>query len=115
MKHWIERHATLGLSCSREAAIALFGSTWEANDHRRILYCGIDLSPFQKRPASDEIRTELGIPLDAFVIGHVGRFNQQKNHAFLIDVFSELIKLEPKAYLLLTGDGELRPEIEKGR
>jgi glycosyltransferase involved in cell wall biosynthesis len=55
----------------------------------------------------------LGIPPDAFAIGHVGRFSQQKNHAFVIDVFSELIKLEPKAFLLLTGDGELRREIEK--
>jgi glycosyltransferase involved in cell wall biosynthesis len=113
MKRWIERHASLGIACSREAAIALFGLTWEANPRRRILYYGIDLSPFQTVPDSGKIRTELGIPPDALVIGHVGRFSQQKNHAFLIVIFSELIKLQPDAYLLLVGDGELRPDIER--
>ena len=39
-----------------------------------------------------------------FVVGHVGRFTYQKNHGFLIDVFSEIHKINPKAVLLLIGD-----------
>lgn len=41
------------------------------------------------------------------VIGHVGRFMTQKNHAFLLDVFKQLTDKDHKAYLVLLGDGEL--------
>jgi Glycosyltransferase len=42
-----------------------------------------------------------------------GRFNTQKNHLFMLDVFAELVRQKPEAHLYLVGDGELRPEIEK--
>lgn len=45
-------------------------------------------------------------------IGHVGSFNYQKNHDFLIDSFYELLKLDPCCVLFLMGDGDLRSEIE---
>jgi glycosyltransferase involved in cell wall biosynthesis len=55
----------------------------------------------------------LGIPPDAFVIGHVGRFDEQKNHLFLVEIAAEVAKREPKMRLLLVGDGLLRPKIEQ--
>jgi hypothetical protein len=55
----------------------------------------------------------LGIPEDAYVIGHVGRFQEQKNHRFLVNIAERLCDLEPKAVFLLVGDGPLRPEIEE--
>ena len=48
---------------------------------------------------------------DKFVIGHVGRFNEQKNHAFLIDVFSEVSKQREEAVLMLVGNGDLQQSI----
>lgn len=54
-----------------------------------------------------EIRNEMRKSLhieDKFVVGHVGRFTYQKNHGFLIDVFNEIHKINPKAVLLLIGD-----------
>lgn len=47
------------------------------------------------------------------IIGHVGRFMTQKNHAFLIDVFEEVSKKDSQAMLVLLGDGELQEEIRK--
>ena len=47
------------------------------------------------------------------VIGHVGRFSYQKNHEFLIKVFSELCKINDNYRLLLVGDGILKQEIEQ--
>jgi glycosyltransferase involved in cell wall biosynthesis len=47
------------------------------------------------------------------VIGHVGHFSASKNHAFLIDIFHELSVLDPGFFLILIGDGPLRPEIER--
>jgi glycosyltransferase involved in cell wall biosynthesis len=48
---------------------------------------------------------------DKFVIGHIGRFAYVKNHDFLIDIFSEIIKLNPESVLLLIGQGDLEREI----
>lgn len=48
-----------------------------------------------------------------FVIGHVGRFMYQKNHTFLIDIFSEIYKRNPNSVLLLIGEGELEEKIRE--
>jgi glycosyltransferase involved in cell wall biosynthesis len=113
MKQWIARHATIGLAASQKAGVALFGSNWDTDPSRQILYCSIDLTPFQNFVDPVSVRTELGIPPDAFVIGHVGRFDEQKNHLFLVEIAAEVAKREPKMRLLLVGDGLLRPKIEQ--
>ena len=59
------------------------------------------------------MRDELGIPQDAFVVGHVGRFTYAKNHNFLLDIFSGLLKEKSNARLLLIGEGELMGEIQE--
>ncbi len=45
---------------------------------------------------------------DNVVIGHIGRLTEQKNTLFVIDIFNEILKREPKAKLLIIGDGNLR-------
>ena len=47
-----------------------------------------------------------------FVVGHAGRFVNQKNHEFLIDIFYEIHKMDKNTELLLFGDGPLRQNIE---
>jgi len=112
-KNWIARYATMGLGCSHKAVANLFGSDWQSDPRWRVLYCGINLTPFQKQVNSDSLRAELGIPTDAFVIGHVGRFAEQKNHVFLLEIAAEVAKREPKMRLLLLGEGSLRSDIEQ--
>jgi len=112
-KHWIDRYATLGLGCSRPAVAALFGANWESDPRWQLLYYGIDLTSFRDAIEKVAVRAELGIPEDAFVIGHVGRFAQQKNHLFLLKIVAEVAKREPKTYLLLIGDGVLRKRLEQ--
>ena len=55
-----------------------------------ILNNGIDFDRFEKALSKEEIRQKEGIPADAFVVGHVGRFNENKNQDFLVDVFYEI-------------------------
>ena len=67
-------------------------------------------------PSADKraaYRMELNLDRDHFVIGHVGRFFEPKNHSFLVDVFLEIYKKCDKAHLVLVGDGELRKNIEE--
>jgi O-antigen/teichoic acid export membrane protein/glycosyltransferase involved in cell wall biosynthesis len=113
MHRFIGQHATNLLACSRNAAAALFGQSWE-DDHRcRVLHYGIELHSYKAAMDRRAIRAELNLPADAFVIGHVGRFADVKNHEFLIDVAAEVMKREPSAYLLLVGEGPLRSVIEQ--
>ncbi|NJR59166.1 MAG: glycosyltransferase family 1 protein [Cyanobacteria bacterium CRU_2_1] len=113
MKRWITYYATLGLACSQQAAIDLFGSTWNTNPHRQILQYGINLAPFHKQVDSIATRAEFGIPADAFVVGHIGRFEPQKNHLFLLDIAAEVIQREPNSFFLLVGIGSLHSIIEQ--
>ena len=107
----IFHYASAGIAVSQIAA-QRFGQNFGTDARWQVLYCGIDLSRYENQRRSQQMRLELGIPLDSPVVGHVGRFNQQKNHSFLIEIFGKILQLEPEAILLLIGDGEMRPEIE---
>ena len=112
LKRWISRYATVGLSCSHKAAVDLFGSQWQSDRRWQTLYCGLDLAPFRERVNPALVRAELGIPQDAFVVGHVGRFESQKNHQFLIEIAAKIAQQEPKMRLLLIGYGSLRGDVK---
>jgi glycosyltransferase involved in cell wall biosynthesis len=112
MKYWINRCATQGLAVSKLAAAQLFGENWRADSRFQILHHGLDLHPFQESFDRRAVRSELGIPSDVEVIGHVGRFDEQKNHRFLLEIAYSLLKTRPNIHFLLIGDGPLRPEIE---
>lgn len=58
------------------------------------------------------MRKQFNIENDIKVIGFCGRLVHQKNLMFLIDIFEEIHKLNPKIRLLLVGDGEQRKELE---
>lgn len=74
---------------------------------------GIDLYRYRHPNLDrDEMRKALSIPENAFVVGNVARFAPEKNHNFLIEVFSLILKKEPKAFLLLVGAGEGKEAVE---
>jgi glycosyltransferase involved in cell wall biosynthesis len=80
---------------------------------QRLIYCGVDLTPFQAPVNRTAVRASLGLPPDAFVLGHVGRFCKPKNHAFLVEIAAEVARREPRARLLLVGEGPSRGAVER--
>jgi glycosyltransferase involved in cell wall biosynthesis len=108
----IRRFATLGIAVSRSAAPSLFSESWTSDSRWRLCSLGIDLHPFTMAIDSQTLRAELGIAQNSFVIGNVGRFAEQKNHRFLVEIADRLSRMEPKAIFMLVGDGPLKPEIE---
>ena len=60
----------------------------------------------------ESLRHQYGLE-GKFIVGHVGRFNEQKNHKYLIDIYEKIYQLNKNAILVLIGEGELRKEIEK--
>lgn len=61
----------------------------------------------------NQVRDELKISKSDFVIGHVGRFNPQKNHPFLIDVFKSVHDKNRNSKLLLVGTGNGQRNIRE--
>ena len=102
----------LGFACSERAAVSMFGQRWREDDRFRLLYYGIDFAPFAATPDAD-LRQRLGIPEGSFIIGHVGRFHEQKNHAFLLDVAASAARRSANLHFLLIGDGPLREPINE--
>lgn len=109
----IQVYATNGLAASQDAASTLFGKAWCDDGRFRVLYCGVDMAPFGAQPCDAQVRSELGIPEDAFVVGHVGRFDAQKNHSFIVEVASLASRCDSSVFFLLVGEGKLRPGIEQ--
>jgi glycosyltransferase involved in cell wall biosynthesis len=112
MRAAIRKYATAGLACSVSASEFLFGPQWRSDPRFRVFHCGINLEPFRTAPSREEARKELGIPVDAPVVGHVGLFERRKNQAFLLQVGREILKTRPEVRFLMVGDGPLRPQIE---
>lgn len=102
--------ADRGLAASVLAAESMFGESWKDDQRWRLLYYGVDSKPFAT-PKDPNLRARLGIPSGAFVLGHVGRFHEQKNHAALIEIVEAARKARPEVHCLLIGDGPLREEI----
>jgi glycosyltransferase involved in cell wall biosynthesis len=102
--------ATRRVGCSRAACDALFGM----DPHPLVLRNAIDPGRFAPQHADRAAaRRRLGIVGTTVAISHVGRFDEQKNHAFLLQVAAAVIRKNPGARLLLAGDGQLRPEVER--
>ncbi len=83
-------------------------------DNTVVIKNGINFDRFRKlNKTRERMRKELGIGERAFLIGHIGRFNEQKNHSFLIDVFASVKKKRDDAVLLLVGNGEAEGKIRE--
>lgn len=101
-------------ACSYEAGVSRYGKVFSADkDICSIISNAIDTDDFVFDPEKrNQMREQLGVE-DKFVVGHVGRFMNQKNHSFLIDIFSELHKTNEDSVLLLIGGGLLENSIKK--
>lgn len=105
--------ATNLMACGELAGRFLFGDKNVDNGNVTILYNAIDLNKYKyNENVRNNIRKELGIE-NKFVVGHIGRFLEQKNHTYIIDIFNEITKINKNAVLLLIGVGELFDEIKK--
>ena len=98
---------THGIGCGDAAGKWLFG-----NRPHIVVKNGIDLEHFKyDAEARKDIRTQLGID-DCYVIGHIGRFTDQKNHEAILRIFDEYSK-KSNAKLLLVGNGPKEAQIRE--
>lgn len=107
----INNRVTNRFACSKVAGYWLFGKTiFEKKG--TVQNNGLDPEKFHfNQEDRKNFREKLGIPQNSQVLGLTAYFNAQKNHSYLIKIFAEYLKLNPKAILLLIGDGELKDKI----
>lgn len=105
-----EKFVDVKIAPSDLAAKYTFGDA--SNVH--ILHNALDLSVFHYREnGRAKVRNEYGFSPEDIVIGHIGRLSAQKNHMFLLEVFSKLHQQNAACKLLLIGKGELEDSIRQ--
>lgn len=111
-KHRIRHFATNYWSCSDESSVWFFGKDFRDLPNYRHIINPVDTSSLSFNQAKrNEKRNELALPDQAIVFGNVARFEAQKNHTELIEIFEVLRKIDNHCVLLLVGDGTLQPQI----
>lgn len=105
----IKLFATHRIAISTASGIFLFG-----NSNFEVIPNSFDLEKYLNTDIKqvEKLRKELNIDKDSFIIGHVGRFEEPKNHKFLVYLFKEYLKINPNSKLILVGDSYLKPETE---
>lgn len=105
-KGYLSKKSKYKLSCSDLAAKWLYGNKFT---NYKIIPNGIDTERFKY---NEKIRNNLRIKLKFnhtdIVLGHVGRFSEQKNHKFFIEIAKELSN---RFKFLLIGDGDKKSEF----
>ncbi len=105
-KPW-RRYANVLFACSDKAGRYMFGEKKPFT----VINNGIRCEDFVYNPEiREEMRRELGVA-DKVVLGHIGRFDPQKNHTFLIDIFHTYHQTHANAVLLLIGEGQLQGQV----
>lgn len=108
-KRAVVKYATQRWACSRKAGEWLYGVESEFS----VIPNAIEVESFiYQQDLARELRQTLKLQ-DKFIIGHVGRFEPQKNHTFILDVFEEIIKEQKEAHLVLIGRGYLEEAIKQ--
>lgn len=106
LKPYFDKLYTYPIACSYKAGEWIF-----PKDKFTILNNAIDTDRFAfAETVRKRIRDQYHLE-NCFVLVHVGKINEQKNHTFLVDVFVKVLQNCPSARLLCVGDGPLRERI----
>ncbi|MCY8511157.1 glycosyltransferase family 1 protein [Bacillus mojavensis] len=107
-------YATELCACGEDAGRFLFGRSNMERKRVHLLPNGIDLDLFSPAgQAPDDEKKARGIASDRLIIGHVARFHEVKNHAFLLKLAVHLKKRGVRFQMVLAGDGPLREQMEE--
>lgn len=111
-KWQLRRTANFFIGCSDLAGQWLFGDKICQSDYYMLFNNAIDLDKFSfSQDKRDQYRKLFGMD-EHLVLGHIGRFDENKNHEFLLRTFGMIIANQPDAMLLLIGEGPLRNRTE---
>lgn len=101
------------IGCSNVASKWMFGKKIASSKKNIIIKNAILLDKYKFNKNNRILfRKKYGYDDKTFVIGHVGRFEDVKNHRFIIDFFNKYYKINKNSRLVLVGAGSLKNEIK---
>ena len=110
----MKKYATDYFACSYLAGEWLFGKENVENGKVKVIHNAVDYDRFKyDEKVREEMRKEFKIQKNEILFGNVGRFTNQKNHTFLIDIFNEIHKKNKDTKLIMAGIGEKEDEIRE--
>src|SRR5690606_84919 len=110
MRGPLKKSATHYFACGKKAGQWMYGNKPEKNV--TVINNAIDVDRFSyNEEVALQMKQELNLS-KSFVVGHIGRFHDQKNHVFILRIFNELLKRHNNSKLVLIGIGELTSKIE---
>jgi len=108
------RYVDVKFAPSDLAAKYTFGEAAYKSGKVSILHNAVDLGIFHFDPGGRKaVREEFGISDSTVLVGHVGRFDPQKNHGQLLDIYAQIAKQQPDSRLLLVGQGKLQDQARE--
>lgn len=108
---FITKYNDYYFACSTEAAKWMFPNEIVQSKNYALITNGIDVEKFlYSEEKKIEVRKEFELE-DNFVVGHVGRIANQKNHRFIVEIFAKIVEKRSNAKLVLLGTGPLEEEI----
>ncbi len=106
--------STYLFACSRDAGKSLFGELGIQNKKFRIMPNAVEIERFMfNQDTRKQVREQLRISDNTLIIGHVGRFDKNKNQRFLLEILEELLNRHADVRLLLIGDGDELCQVKK--
>ena len=104
--------ATRRIGITETAIEDIAGKGWRKAADCSVLLYGFDFSSFSgAAERARDLRTALELQPQQRIVGHVGRFDQVKNHPFLLRTFAKIAAADPQARLVLVGTGRLEAEV----
>lgn len=104
------KNSTHLIACGKDAGNYMYGK----NSRYMVINNALNLDKYKySLEKRKKIRQQYNINDECYVIGHIGRFTEQKNHKFLINIFKEIYKKNKNIVLFLVGDGELHEKIKE--
>ena len=109
-KRFYSKYPDYYFACSRLAGEFVFSKKYY--NRIKIINNGVNIDRFSfNADVRVKTRDELNIN-NEIVIGHIGRFSEQKNQSYVIKIFNEFNKINKNSKLLLIGDGTLKNKID---
>ncbi len=113
-RRWLERHATAIVAVSDQVMASTLGADWRSDPRAVVIHNGVHITGHAAPVDRTEVRSEWGIPPDAKLVIHVGRFRKVKNHDVMLEAADALHRAgRDDVHWLFVGDGSRREECEQ--
>ncbi|MBW4055428.1 MAG: glycosyltransferase [Proteobacteria bacterium] len=113
LTRWAYRLPDLVSGVSQEVINYYTETIGVTSERTRLVLNGVNVKAFAKQGNPVAKRHELGLSSEDFVIGIMANLRPQKNQKNAIIAFSLICENYPRLKLVLAGDGNCRPELER--